>query len=67
MSYAYHYHAVADMGRGRTMDLDGIVVALLRIDSQQHFDDLKQQIAKQYGVADVAIHSLSFLHEVEEV
>lgn len=31
-----------------------------------HYDDLKQQLSKQYGVADVDIHSLAFLHEVEE-
>jgi hypothetical protein len=65
MAYIYHYHAVAHLGNERKVEIDDVITAALRIETQDRYESLKQEISKQHGVPDVAIRSLAFLHETE--
>ena len=69
MNYVYHFCVSSQAYSGRISLYSGVAVYNGRVDTLERYNMLREDIAQQSGFSldNMAVNSLSFLHEVEVV
>lgn len=67
MNYVYHFCVSSQAYSGHVSLYSGVVVCTAQVNTPERYSKLREDIAQQSGFSldNMAVNSLSFLHEVE--